>query len=49
MAKKVDLLAAALAKQSDMPWHAGYGKGTGNPFGQQSVPLEWPHPREELR
>jgi hypothetical protein len=43
MKRKVDLFAA------DGPWHAGHSRGRGNPRGWWSAPLEWPHPREELR
>jgi hypothetical protein len=49
MKMKMDLLAAALAKQFDWPRCAGHGRGRGNPCGQWSVPPEQPHPREELR
>jgi hypothetical protein len=49
MKKKVDFLAVALAKQSGGPQHAGHGRGRGNPIGWWSLPLEQPHPREELR
>jgi hypothetical protein len=47
--RKVDLFAAAPARQAGGPWHPGYGRGRGNPHGQRSAPLEQPHPREELR
>jgi hypothetical protein len=49
MKRKVDFLAVDLSKQSGGPQHAGRGRGRGNPCGRQSVPLEQPHPREELR
>jgi hypothetical protein len=42
--RKVDLLAEALAEQSGRPRHAGHDRGRGNPYGEQSVPLEWRHP-----
>jgi hypothetical protein len=49
MKRKMDLHAAALAKQSGRPLCAGHGRGRSNPCGWQSVPLECPHSREELR
>jgi hypothetical protein len=46
--KKVDLLAAALFKQSGRPQRTNLDRGRGSHHGQWSVPPEHPHLREKL-
>jgi hypothetical protein len=48
MKRKVDLLTAVLAEQSDVPQWANPGRGRGNPWEWWQMPPGCPCPREEL-